>query len=351
MNIEKKDFGITRNGEQASRYILTNSNGMQIEVSDFGALLLAVNVADKDGNVKDVALGYDTLEEYYDNSCGFGAYVGRNANRIKDAKVTIEGVEYQLEANNHENNLHSGNNRSHYQFYDAEAGTTEEGAFVELSRVSPHLEQGYPGNLQQKIRYTLTEQNELLIDYDMISDMTTVMNPTNHSYFNLNGHDSGDILGHVLEVYSDAFLWSDKHLVPTGEIASVEGTPMDFRTAKKVGQDIAADFEPLRLAGGYDHNYILANDRVLKPVAKAVSPESGIAMETYTDLCGLQVYTGNFLDDRKGKQGAVYQKNAGICFESQFYPNSCKEEKFPSCILEAGKRFTSRTVYKFYVEK
>lgn len=227
--MKKLDFDLTRNNEKASKYVLQNGNGMEVSLSDFGASILSICVKDKKDTSVDVLLGYDTLEEYYDNSCGFGAYIGRNSNRIADAKVMINGVEYSLEANNHGNNLHSGNNRSHYQFYQTEVGTENGSEYVEFQRVSPHLEQGFPGNLQQRIRYTLTEKNELIIRYEMISDMDTVINPTNHSYFNLNGHNSGDILKHKLEVYSEAFLLTDNHLLPTGEIASVEGTPMDFR--------------------------------------------------------------------------------------------------------------------------
>lgn len=346
MNIKKTEFGITKDGEKASRYLMENASGMEVELSDFGAQFLAIRVPDKAGVKRDVLLGYDTLEEYYDNSCGFGAFIGRNCNRIANACVTIEGVEYQLEANNHGNNLHSGNDRSHYKFYQAVTGASAEGSFVELYRISPHLEQGFPGNLKQKIRYTLTEQNEIIIDYEMDSDKATVVNPTNHSYFNLSGHNSGDVLNHELEVYSEGFLLTDVHLLPTGEIASVEGTPMDFRKKKMVGQDIDAEYLPLRLAGGYDHNYIFENDGELKLVSKVFSPDSCIYMETYTDLCGMQVYTGNFLNNKKGKEGAVYQKHAGICFETQFYPNSCKEAKFPSCILKAGEKFKSRTIYK-----
>lgn len=344
-------FGVTKEGKEASRYLLENASGLEVELSDFGAQFLAIRVPDKNGIKRDVLLGYDTLEGYYDNACGFGAYVGRNGNRIADACVTIEGVEYQLEPNNHGNNLHSGSDRSHYQFYDATTGENEEGSYVELHRVSPHLEQGFPGNLDQIIRYTLTENNELILDYEMKSDMTTVVNPTNHSYFNLSGHDSGDVLSHELEVFSDSFLLTDNHLLPTGEIASVDGTPMDFRVKKTVGQDIDAEYLPLQIAGGYDHNYNFENDGKQKLVARLQSPESGIFMETYTDLCGMQVYTGNFLNNRPGKDGAVYQRRGGICFETQFYPNSCKEPNFPSCILEAGKIFRSRTVYRFGTDK
>ena len=259
-------------------------------------------------------------------------------------------MEYQLDANNNGNNLHSGNDRSHTKFYQAVTGESEEGSFVEFSRVSPHMEQGFPGNLEQKIRYTLTEKNELVMDYEMVSDKTTVVNPTNHSYFNLAGHNSGTILNQEMEIYSDGFLPTDENLIPTGEIADVTGTPMDFREKKLVGKDIHADYLPLKIAGGYDHNYVFKNDGNLKKVAMLYSSETGIRMEVYTDLCGLQVYSGNFLVGEHGKDGAIYNKNSGICFETQFYPNSCKEPAFPSSILPAGKVFRSRTIYKFVVE-
>lgn len=349
--MEKVSFGVTRNNEHASKYIMKNQAGMEVEVSDFGALITALKVADKNGEAVDVMLGYDTLDEYYNNSCGFGAYIGRNGNRIGGACVTLEGVEYQLENNNNGNNLHSGSNRSHVQFYQTETGENEEGSFVAFKRVSPHLEQGFPGNLDQTICYTLTEQNELIIDYKMISDMTTVVNPTNHAYFNLNGHNSGDVLAHELEIYADGFLLTDETLLPTGEIAPVAGTPMDFNTRKTVGQDIEADYEPLKIAGGYDHNYCFPNDGVLKKVAAITGPQSGVHMEVFTDLCGMQVYSANFLTETKGKGGCTYNKRHGICFETQFYPNACKNPDFPSSILPAGKEFTSRTIYQFSVEK
>ena len=350
--MQKLEFGLTHDGEKASKYVLVNKEGMEIEVSDFGALILAIRVADKAGKKIDVQLGYDTLEENYDNDCGFGAYIGRNGNRIEGAEVTLDGGSYKIEKNDNGcNNLHSGSNRSHTKFYQASVGERAEGRYVELERVSPHLEQDFPGNLQQKIRYTLTDKNEIILDYEMVSDMTTVVNPTNHSYFNLAGHNSGDVLTHELEVYADGFLPTDEKLIPTGEVASVDGTPMDFRKAKTVGQDIDADFLPIRLGGGLDHNYCFANDGRLKKLAKLYSPASGIFMEVFSDLCGMQVYSGNFLDGKKGKGGAVYGKRAGICFETQFYPNSCKEPKFPSCVLPAGKVFKSRTIYQFGVQK
>ncbi len=348
--MKKTSFGMTKNGESASIYILENGNGMEVDVSDFGALVLAIRIPNKCGETKDVVLGFSTLEEYYDTSTGFGAYIGRNGNRIEGACVVIESVEYKLDANDNGNNLHSGNDRSHTKLYQTVICENEEGNFVEFVRISPHMEQGFPGNLEQKIRYTLTEKNELVVDYNMISDKTTVVNPTNHSYFNLDGHSSGTILNHEMEIYSDAFLTTDEKLIPIGVITDVSGTPMDFRQKKKVGKDINVDYEPLKIAGGYDHNYVFANDGKMKKVARLYSSESGIGMEVYSDLCGLQVYTGNFLKGEIGKDGAIYQKHAGVCFETQFYPNACKERRFPSSILEAGKVFCSRTIYKFIVD-
>lgn len=349
--MKKTNFGVTKDGEHASRYILENNNGLEVEMSDFGALVLAIRIQDKHGAIKDVVLGFDSLEEYYDNDAGFGAYIGRNGNRIEGACVVLDGVEYKLDKNDNGNNLHSGNDRSYTKFYQTITGISKEGAFIEFSRTSPHMEQGFPGNLKQQIRYTVNDKNEFIIDYEMVSDKITVVNPTNHSYFNLAGHNSGTILSHEMEIYSDGFLITDERLIPTGEIADVTGTPMDFRQMKMIGKDIYADYLPLKIAGGYDHNYVISNDGILKKVAKLYSPESGIGMEVYTDLCGLQVYSGNFLKGENGKDGAKYQKQTGICFETQFYPNACKEPKFPSSILPAGNVFRSRTIYKFLIDK
>ena len=348
--IERKFFEKNKDGDVASKFVLKNKKGMQIEVSDFGALVLSISIKDKQGVVRDVALGFEHLEDYYDTETGMGAYVGRNANRIKGACVSIDGVEYKLDANNGKNNLHSGYDRSHCHMYCSEKGVGQSGEYVEFYRVSPHLEQGFPGNLKQTIRYTLTEDNKLVIDYVMSSDKTTVVNPTNHTYFNLDGHNSGSVLEHELEVYSDAFLSIDKEMIPTGDIVDVSNTPMDFRIKKKIGLDIDSKYLPMKYAGGYDHNYIFKNDRVLKKVAKLYSSSSGINMTVLSDLCGLQIYTGNFLSGQAGKTGSKYNKHSGICLETQFYPNSCNDKRFPNPILEAGKEFVSRTVYQFELQ-
>ncbi len=346
MDIRKKPFGITREGKEASKYILTNDNGMEVELSDFGALILAIKLP-VDGEMRDVCLGYDTLDEYYNNGAGFGGFVGRNGNRIANAEVTLDGVRHALEKNNGINNLHSGENRSYYQFYHTDIGMEEGRVWVEFSRVSPHMEQGFPGDLQQEIRYTLTNRNELKISYHMVSDKTTVINPTNHCYFNLQGHGSGTILDHTMEIYAEAFLPTDDGLIPTGEVRSVEGTPFDFRTLHTVGERIDDDYEPLNQAGGYDHNYCFVPDGKQKKVAKLQSPDGAVSMTVYTDLCGMQVYAGNFLGGDKGKDGAVYNRRNGICFETQGWPNACNTPSFPNTVYTAGEVFESSTSYVF----
>ena len=341
-------FGVTKEGKKAHRYILVNNKGMSVELSDFGALVLSIYVLDKYGRKRDVVLGYDNLMDYYEQNTGFGAYIGRNANRIAGAEVTIEDIKYLLDKNDNQNNLHSGFNRSHHKLYSVRNGKTDACEFVELERCSPNMEQGFPGNLEQKIRYTLTDKNEFIIDYEMLSDMTTIVNPTNHSYFNLDGHNSGTILKHYMEIYSGQMLELGNDMIPTGEIIDISDTPFDFRKSKQIGKDIDADNSQIKIAGGYDHNYIFPNDRKTRKVAKLYGADSGIRMDVYSDLCGLQVYTGNYLNGQIGQDGAIYNKRSGVCFETQFYPNSCNNPEFPSCILPAYKIFKSRTVYQFF---
>ncbi len=346
MNIQQIPWGVTKDGKKAMRYLLKNRTGMEVELSDFGALLLAIRLPLGEEK-RDIALGFERLEEYSSNGPAFGAYIGRNANRIAGAKVVLNGKCYALEPNDRGNNLHSGSKRSHYECYVAESGLREEDVFVEFRRLSPHLEQGFPGNLHQRIRYTLTRSNALVIDYFMTADQDTVVNPTNHCYFNLLGHSAGDILQHKLQVFADFYLPTDEALIPTGEIASVEGTPMDFREPGEIGAGLQADFQSLRLAGGYDHNYCLRNGGLLCRAARLQAPDDSVSMTVFTDRPGLQVYTGNFLAGEKGKNGVSYHKNAGICFESQAYPNACGSENFPTSIQKADREFHSRTVYQF----
>ncbi len=346
MKVVVSDFGVTKEGKSVHEYILKNESGMRVSLLDFGAIIKNMEVKDKSGKPVDVVLGYGNLAGYSENAAALGSFIGRNANRIGGAKVTIDGVVYELEKNNGKNNLHSGSDRSHYKLFEAEIVEEEFSSTVTFSRTFPDMEQGFPGNLEMNISYTLTEENEFIIEYRGISDKDTVINPTNHSYFNLNGE--GDILNHSLCVDADCFTAISEDLIPTGEILEVDGTPMDFRTAKEVGRDIGEDYLYLKLAGGYDHNYVLNNGAGdVKKIAAITGDKSGITMEIMTDLPGMQVYTANFLTDTKGKEGAVYKKHSGICFETQYFPNACNEKNFKTSIIAAGEEYVSSTVFRF----
>lgn len=358
MSIMKKSFGVTSNGEEASLYELTNQNGMKVVVTDFGANIVKIIVPDCNGVMDDIALGFETIQGYELNEPGLGAFIGRNANRIKDAKFEINGKTYQLQVNDgpegaEVNNLHSGTPMYNKVMYEVETFEDENGSSIELSRLSPDMEQGFPGNLNVSVTYTLTDENELLIEYFGVSDQDTVVNLTNHSYFNLAGHNSGSILNHEVMICANEFTPTDDLLIPTGELASVEGTPMDFRTMKPIGRDINADYYPLKQGKGYDHNYVL--DKQTDDVelcAKLYEPTSKRYMEVYTDLPALQFYTANNLKEpADGKSGAVYHKQAGVCFETQFCPNACNEKKFQSSVLRKGEEYSYVTIYKFGVEE
>ena len=334
----------TRSFGNATMYTFENKNGMVMEVTDFGAVLYSLMVPDKDGNLVDVNLGYATPEAYGKQTSGFGATIGRNGNRIGGAKFTLNGKVYELTPNNNGNNLHSG-----LDFYQHRMWTVKETTenSITLSLHSPDGDQGFPGNFDVDVTYTLTDDNELKIDYNGVTDADTVINMTNHSYFNLNGHASGNILEHELWVDADAFTATDDKLIPTGEIRLVEGSPMDFRVKKLVGRDIDADYDALNYAGGYDHNWCLNNNGEFKKVIEISSDLSGITMEVYTDLPGVQIYAGNFLVSEPGKSGATYKKRQGICFETQHYPDAINHENFPSPIVKKGEVYKTTTVYKF----
>lgn len=334
----------TRSFGNATMYTFENKNGMVMEVTDFGAVLYSLMVPDKDGNLVDVNLGYATPEAYGEQTSGFGATIGRNGNRIGGAKFTLNGKVYELTPNNNGNNLHSG-----LDFYQHRMWTVKETTenSITFSLHSPDGDQGFPGNFDVDVTYTLTDDNELKIDYDGMTDADTVINMTNHSYFNLNGHASGNILEHELWVDADAFTATDDKLIPTGEIRSVEGSPMDFRVKKLVGRDIDADYDALNYAGGYDHNWCLNNNGEFKKVIEISSDLSGITMEVYTDLPGVQIYAGNFLVSEPGKSGATYKKRQGICFETQHYPDAINHDNFPSPVVKKGEAYRTTTVYKF----
>lgn len=342
--MESRFFGKSKGGNEATLYTLKNKNGMVMAVTDFGATLHTLLVPGKDGKLLDVVLGYDDPAGYEGPSgTYFGATVGRNANRVGGAAFTLNGKTYTLGNNDGGNNLHSGPDGYSFRVWQVKAITDSS---ITFTLHSPAGDQGYPGALDVDVTYTLTDDNAVRIDYRAVPDADTVVNLTNHSYFNLNGHASGSIEGHRVWVDADCFTPADAASIPTGEILSVEGTPMDFRTPKEVGRDIGADFEPLIFGCGYDHNWCLNNGGKFAKVA-TLEGQSGIAMEIFTDLPGVQIYTGNFLKQEPGKDGVVYAHRQGICFETQYYPDGVNNPNFPSPICPAGKVWESTTVYRF----
>lgn len=343
--MKQRSFGKNSKGEAATLYTFENENGMVMEVSDFGATLYSLLVPDRGGNLCDVVLGYDEPLGY-EGPAGtfFGATVGRNANRICKGKYTLNGKEYQLAQNNNGNNLHSGFDFYSFRIWNIKE-TTENS--ITFSLHSPDGDQGYPGTLDMDVTYTLTDDNAVQIDYRGIPEEDTIVNMTNHSYFNLNGHASGNILGQEVWVDADFFTRADETSIPTGEIVAVEGTPMDFRVKKTVGRDIDKDYEALVFGKGYDHNWCLNNKGQFAKVAEMSSELSGITMEVYTDLPGVQIYTGNFIFAETGKDGVIYKQRQGMCFETQYYPDAINHENFPSPVCKAGEVYQTRTTYRF----
>lgn len=345
MAIRTEAFGKTAAGEATKLFIITNSS-MEIAVSDFGATLVRVVTKDRDGNPCDVVLGYDDAAGYEMGGFSFGAIVGRSANRIGGASFEINGKTYQLAQNNKGNNLHSGPD-----YYSKRMWTVEDTSenSITFSLFSPDGDQGYPGNVKISVTYTLTADNAVQIDYHAVPDTDTIINMTNHSYFNLDGHAAGSILDQEVWIKAQAFTKADKESITTGEIVSVTGTPMDFNTAKAVGRDIEEEYDALQLSGGYDHNWVLDNNGEYALVARMSAESTGINMEVYTDLPGMQFYTGNFITEDIGKNGLHYHRRQGLCFESQYFPDAVNKTNFASPICRAGEIYSTRTSYKFYL--
>lgn len=344
--MEKRSFGRTSAGREAALYTIANSKGMRAEVTDFGAALVSLYVKDKSGSPVDVVLGYEDAASYEHGQGYLGATIGRNGNRIANASLEIDGVAYPLEPNDFENNLHSGSKGTSARFWEVKS--CEDNRIV-LTIEDADLEQGYPGNATMTVTYEVTEDNGLAIRYEASADKKTVFNLTNHSYFNLSGQASGDILDCTLQIKASHYTpVKDKKAIPTGEIAPVDGTPFDFREAKAIGRDIRADHIQLTYGNGYDHNFVL--DRIgdgLEKVARVCSPKTGIQMEVITDCIGMQLYTANGVGGQKGKGGTVYQRNAALCLETQFFPNSVNEPNFVSPLTDAGETYRSETIYQF----
>ncbi len=341
----KERFGKLSDGRETWIYVLKNSNGMEIRVSDYGAALVNVFVPDKNGEKRDVVLGYDNALGYEKGDKFFGAIVGRCANRIGGACFTLNGKTYHLEKNDHENNLHSGTDFYNKRIWQVKA---ENDTSVTFLLHSPDMDQGYPGDVDIEVTYTLTEDNEVKIHYYAVPKADTILNLTNHSYFNINGEGSGSILEQEAWINADAYTRADAESIPTGEITPVEGTPMDFRERKLLGKEIDSCYEATKLGGGYDHNWVL-NGSGLRKVGELLSEKSGIKMEVYTDLPGMQVYTANFLEDDLGKNGNVYGRRSAVCFETQYFPDAVNKEQFDGPVALAGETYETETIYRFFI--
>jgi aldose 1-epimerase len=347
--ITTKAYGKTAAGTPVNLYTLTNSNGIEATITNYGGIVVSLKTPDRRGTMADIVLGYETLDEYLKDSRFFGALVGRYGNRIAKGRFTLDGREYTLARNNGENALHGGLKGFNKVVWTAKPVTRKEGPALELTYVSKDGEEGYPGTLTATVVYTLTDANELRIDYQAKTDKPTVVNLTNHSYFNLGGQGEGDILKHEVMLNADRFTPVDSTLIPTGELRPVEGTPFDFRKPMSIGARIEANDEQIRFGKGYDHNFVLNGQAgTLRLVARVTEPSSGRVLEVSTTEPGVQFYTGNFLDGTaRGKGGKVYNFRYGFCLETQHFPDSPNKPSFPSTVLRPGETYTSTTVYKF----
>ncbi len=346
--IEKQVWGQSLSGEQVQLYTLRNTHGMEATVTDFGGHLVTLKTADRDGNFDDVVLGFDDLGGYLRKNPYFGALVGRYANRIANGEFTLNGRTYHLARNNGENALHGG-----IEGFDKRVWDSREisGPALQLTYISKDGEEGYPGTLTATVTYTLTDENELKIDYRATTDKPTVLNLTNHSYFDLSGQFAGEILQHKVTINADRFTPINQHLIPTGELCDVAGTPFDFRQPKFIADDIDDDDEQLKLALGYDHNFVL-NGSGLRLAARVLDPQSGRVLEVLTTQPGMQFYTGNHLDGTvTGKSSVVYKFRYGFCCETQHFPDSPNQPGFPSTKLDPGQEFRAQTIFRFLTDK
>lgn len=346
MSVTKTGFGLLKDGREAHLYTLENTNGIRAVVSDFGAVWVSMYVPDKDGQMVDVVLGYDKLEQYEYNFDMMGATVGRNVNRIAKGQFVLDGKEYQLCMNDGENNIHSSMDHGfHKVLWEAEILTDDS---VTLTYFSPDGENGFPGNMEVSLTYTLTEAGALMLSYRAKADQRTLLNITNHAYFNLSGPGTGDMLDTEVWINADYFMPVGSGTIPTGEIRPVEGTAHDFRMAKSIARDFKSGEEQLKATGGYDHNFVIkGTNKGIRKAAAARSPKTGIVMQVYTDLPGLQFYSGNNTLDSIGKGGHLITKHSGFCMESHYCANSINIPDFPQPIVEKNAEYRTTTIYQF----
>ena len=348
-SVTRGTFGTLPDGTSVELFTLTNASGAEVRITNYGGIVTAIKVPDRNGKLDDVVLGYDALDGYIKNPTYFGAVIGRYANRIGKAQFKLEGKTYKLAANNDVNTLHGGIKGFDKAVWRADPFEKPGSVGVVLTYTSVDGEEGYPGTLAARVTYTFNDANELIADYTATTDKPTVLNLTNHSYFNLGGEGSGDVLGHQLTLSADRFTPADATLIPTGELASVAGTPFDFRTSTPIGARIDADDPQLKLGLGYDHNFVInRQNNDLVPAARVKEPKTGRILEVRTTEPGVQLYTANHLDGSViGKAGHAYGKRNAFCLETQHYPDSPNKPSFPTTTLRPGETFHSQTVYAF----
>jgi len=349
MAIKREFYGKTPEGKHVDIFTLSN-NKMIVKIINFGGAVVSIITPDRNGELQDVVLGYDKFEGYLKNDPYLGVIVGRNANRIEGAAFEINGNIYNLTKNEGENHLHGGFKGFNKVLWDAKIIEKEDDEYLQLSYISKADEEGYPGNLKNKVIYRLNKENELEINYFAVSDKDTVVNLTNHSYFNLSGHASGNILKHKLLINGDKFTAINREGIATGEIIDVAKTPMDFTKEKAIEEGIFSDYQQIFLGSGYDHNWVLnVSGKRAEKAAELFDEKSGRVMEVYTTKPGIQLYTGNFLNEHENcKDQAIYTKNSGLALETQYFPNAMKHKHFPSPILLAGEKYRHTTIYKFF---
>ena len=354
MELKRENYQKEIDGKRVDLYTLRNQKGMVVKITNWGAKVMQILVPDRKGELGDVALGYDSIGELQNGQASMGAFVGRYANRIGQAKFTLNGQEYKLAANNGPNTLHGGAKGSRFQVFDARQ---VDASTVVMSYTFKDGEENFPGTLPVRVKYSVTDNNEFVVEYDAVAvDKTTVVNLTTHTFFNLAGHDKGDVLGQEVQVNAERFLPVNATLIPTGELRPVKGTPMDFTAPHKFGERIAQDDEQLKLGNGYDHHYVLSKkSNELSYAARVYDPGSGRVMEVWSTEPGIQVYSGNFLEGKQprdvGKGGAVYAFRTGFCLEPSHFPDSPNQPAFPSTVLNPGEWYSGKTVYKFSVRK
>jgi aldose 1-epimerase len=347
-NMNRKPFGQTKDSEAVELFTLRNSTGMEAAIMTYGGIVQAIRIPSQGGAPVDVVLGFDDLDGYLKDSPYFGAIVGRYGNRIGNARFGLDGVEYKLPANDGPNCLHGGMRGFDKRVWTPRDATGADGPALQLTYLSKDGEEGFPGSLTSTVTYTLTDRNELRIEYRATTDKPTVLNLTNHAYFNLAGQGEGDILGHEVTIEADRVTPVDSTLIPTGQLQPVAGTPFDFHQPHPIGERIEADNEQLKFGRGYDHNFVLNHAGSLGLAARVRDPKSGRTMEVSTDQPGLQFYTGNFLDGHiHGKGGKVYPRRGAFCMETQHFPDSPNKPQFPSTVLRAGQEYKTTTVFRF----